>query len=230
MPVGGVAVPVAAESVLVIEDDPGVADILLRSLRAEGFRAQHAAEGRRGLDLALAESFSLVVLDLLLPDIDGLSVLRRLVERRVEQHVLVLSSLSSAETKVRCLDAGAADYLVKPFALHEFAARVRAQVRTVRIHSEAAKDERAVLDLMRREAIFDGRAIRLSDREFVLLDYLLGRQGEICSRSEILASVWNIAFDPGTNVVDVYIRRLRRKIGDGRIETIRNVGYRLLVA
>jgi DNA-binding response OmpR family regulator len=217
--------------VLVIEDDAGVAEILLRSLRSGGYRAEVASEGLHGLELALQGSFALVILDLLLPDVDGLSVLRRLVARRPEQQVIVLSSLSNAETKVRCLDAGASDYLAKPFALHEFAARVRAQVRSARIQSgDHSFEGGTMLDLVRREAIFDGQVTRLSQREFLLLDYLLRRRGEVCTRREILASVWNIAFDPGTNVVDVYIRRLRRKIGEMRIETVRNAGYRFLSA
>ncbi len=216
-----------APRVLLIEDDEGMAEVLVRALGTDTFELTVANRGMRGLELASTEEFDLVILDLLLPDIDGISLLSRLMSVRPDQQVLVVSALSNVEAKVRCLDLGAADYLSKPFALDELVARTRARVRLGQHHGSSRFLGRGklTLDLQRREATCDGRAVHLSTREFFLLEYLMRHEGQICTREEILESVWGYSHDPGTNVVDVYVRRLRQKIGELRIDTIRNVGY-----
>ena len=223
------AVEVDVPRVLVIEDDEGLSDILVRALGADQFDLTVANRGSRGLELATAESFDLVILDLLLPDTDGISLLTRLMSVRPDQQVLVVSALSNVEAKVRCLDLGAADYLSKPFALDELVARARARLRLRSPLEERQILVRGVLrlDVQRRTTTCDGATIHLSTREFVLLEYLMRHEGGVCKREEILRDVWGYTHDPGTNVVDVYVRRLRRKIGELRIETIRNVGYSL---
>jgi DNA-binding response OmpR family regulator len=147
--------------------------------------------------------------------------------RRPRQLVVVLSALSDVDTKVRCFGLGAVDYIAKPFALAELLARVHARLRT----NGAADDDSVMraggiaLDVRRRAADAGGGPVGVSGREFLLLQHLMGRAGEVCTREEILADVWGCSFDPGTNVVDVYIRRLRAKLGPLMIETVRNVGY-----
>lgn len=215
-----------------IEDDPGVADVLVRTLEACGFDLAVAERGVPGLELARTGDFALIVLDLLLPDLDGISVLERLMSARSEQAVIVVSALSNVDAKVQCLDLGAADYLAKPFALEEFVARVRARVRLGHVAptDRCLHDGALTLDLQRRLALIDGKAIPLSSREFFLLEHLMRHKGEVCSRKDLLEVVWGYTFDPGTNVVDVYVRRLRQKLGSSQIETVRNVGYCLLAA
>ena len=222
-------VAVDVPRVLVIEDDEGLSDILVRALGTDQFDLTVAGRGLRGLELAANERFDLVILDLLLPDIDGISLLTRLLSVRPDQQVMVVSALSSVEAKVRCLDLGAADYLSKPFALDEFVARARARLRLGLTHDRDHILARGglTLDVQRRTATCNGRSIQLSTREFFLLEYLMRHEGAVCRRDEILRDVWGYAHDPGTNVVDVYVRRLRRKIGELGIETIRNVGYSL---
>jgi len=230
VPNGGALAALAAPRVLVIEDDEGLANIILRALGAEkNLELTVASRGMRGLELASNEEFELVILDLLLPDIDGISLLKRLLLARPSQQVLIVSALSNVEAKVQCLDLGAADYLAKPYALDELVARVRARLR----HARARESHRFLgegsltLDLQRRTASSNGRMVHLSAREFFLLEYLMRHEGEVCTREEILQSVWKYTHDPGTNVVDVYVRRLRRKIDEIQIDTIRNVGYGL---
>ena len=222
----------ASIRVLAIEDDEGVAGVMVRALEGESFELTVESRGLRGLELAVREDFNLVMLDLLLPDIDGASVLQRLMIAKPEQQVLVLSALSNVEAKVRCLDLGAADYLSKPFALDELVARVRARIRpgVSRQAGRFLHDGTLSLDVQRRTVTCEGRTVHLSAREFFLLEYLMLHEGEACTREEILGSVWGYSHDPCTNVVDVYVRRLRRKIGDFRIDTIRNVGYGLRYA
>ena len=219
--------------ILVIEDDAGVADVIVRTLEGRGFAVTVADKGAQGLELARANDFDLVLLDLLLPDLDGLSVLERLMTVRDERpQVLILSALSNVEAKVRCLDLGAADYLAKPFALEELVARVSARVRRsdAKSSDRYLRDATLTLDLQRRLALVDGKAIPLSSREFFLLEHLMRHEGQVCTRKELLEDIWGYTFDPGTNVVDVYIRRLRQKVTSANIETVRNVGYCLVAA
>lgn len=187
-----------------------------------------AEHGRHGVALAATETFDLVILDLPLPDIDGISVLRQLTTQP-DQQVLVLAKPSGMQTAVDLLEAGASDCIAKPCAADELLARVRARLRSGRRRAIGQTVEgRLLLDSRRRMAICGGRAVNLSTREAQLLEYLMHREGEVCTREEILESVWEYTFDPGSNLVDVYVARLRQKLDEICIHTVRNVGYSLL--
>jgi DNA-binding response OmpR family regulator len=221
--------------VLVIEDEPRIRAFLARGLAAEGLTVDESVDGRAGLHRALEESYDLVILDLLLPELDGLSVLRALHEGRPELPVLVLSARSDLPTKLRGFELGATDYLPKPFSFDELLARVRVQLkRNGRTPANGGTTLRAgelVLDLTTRRAHLGSAVSDLSAREFQLLHYLAEHAGEIVSRERILSEVWGYHFDPGSNVVDVCIRRLRKKLGaDAPIETVRHAGYRVLTS
>lgn len=219
--------------VLVIEDEPNLRTLLGRLLRNADYDVSEAATGAAGLHAALADDYDLVILDLMLPDVAGEHVLHALLAARPSARVMVLSSVTEVGRRVGVLDGGAVDFVAKPFTNAELLARVRARVRN---ESEVApaKATRYLtgagiqLDLRRRELIMDGRRVELSQREFVLFAHLLHRKGQVCTRQELLADVWGVAFDPGTNVVDVCVRRLRAKIAANSIETVRNVGYRFV--
>jgi len=218
--------------ILVIDDEPKIVSFVSRALAGDGFAVDSAADGARGLALAARERYDLVVLDLLLPGLDGVNVLHKLRSRRPRQQVIVLSAVSEVEAKVRCLDLGAADYLTKPFALTELLARVRSRLRD---HSPTADREhlhagRLTLDVRRQSVEDAGSPVSLTNREFLLLEHLVRNAGTACTREELLAAVWGYAFDTGTNVVDVYVRRLRSKLGADAVETVRNVGYAITPA
>jgi DNA-binding response OmpR family regulator len=214
--------------VLVVDDEPRISNFVSRALTAEGFRVDAANDGVRGLELARTGRYELVVLDLLLPGRDGISVLRELMDVRPEQRVLVLSALSDVPSKVECLELGASDYLPKPFALAELLARIRARLR----QPASGPDERflrrggVTLDLVRRVADAGAGPVVLSEREFLMLRNLMMRSGDVCSRQRLLEEVWGLGFDPGSNVVDVCVGRVRAKLGPEVIETVRGVGYR----
>ena len=217
--------------VLVVEDDERTARLVSRALQGDGHVVERAGTGPDGLDAALATSFDLVVLDLMLPGVSGVEILGRLVGSRPDQRVLVLSGVGEIRTRVACLDAGAADFLVKPFAMAELLARVRARMRAPAPGPACLclSVGPISLDLRLRRASVTGRRVDLSLREFLLLQHLMERAGQACSRDELLADVWGLLFDPGSNVVDVYIRRLRTKLDTPeRVETVRNVGYRFI--
>ena len=215
--------------ILVIEDETRILDFLRVGLEAEGFVVDGAGDGATGLRLAVTESYDLVVLDLLLPRLDGLRLLTELRRTGVEVPVLIVSARSDLRTKLRGFDLGADDYLAKPFSFDELVARVRVHLR--RGHEGDAARLRAgalELDLTRRQAVVEGRVVDLSDREFRLLYHLIARPGEVVSRERLLSEVWGYSFDPGSNVVDVCVRRLRKKLGSAEaIETVRNAGYRV---
>jgi DNA-binding response OmpR family regulator len=228
--------------ILVIEDEPGIVDFLERGLRAQGFDVCTALEGDTGLATALSAEVDLVVLDMLLPGRGGLEILATLHETKPALPVIVLTALGEVEHRVAGLDAGAVDYLAKPFSLSELLARIRAQLRV------AAQTPRTMLaaggvevNLLTREVRRDGELVRLSTTEFELLVYLMRNRGHVLTREQILRAVWGYEYDPGTNVVDVYIGYLRRKlrplqrpepVTGGRvgreapIVTVRSVGYR----
>jgi len=223
----------AAMQILVIEDEPRILAFLARGLEAEGFRVDGAANGPDGLKQALACPYDAVVLDLLLPGLDGLSVLRELHDQRPDVPVVIVSARSDLPTKLRGFGLGASDYLAKPFALDELVARVRVQLR----RQPAKRDENIVragsltLDLARRQARMGTLVADLSDREFRLLHHLVEHAGTIVSRERLLSEVWGYHFDPGSNVVEVCVRRLRKKLGaEAPIETVRHAGYRLRAA
>ncbi len=227
-----------ASSILVIEDEPGIVDFLERGLRGQGFEVTAALDGETGLATALHDNPDLVVLDMLLPGRSGLDVLGELHAARPELPVIALTALGEVEDRVTGLDAGAVDYLTKPFSLAELAARIRAQLR------QAAQAPRTTMsgggvevDLLTREVLNAGEQVRLSTTEFDLLVYLMSHPGHVLSREQILRAVWGYDHDPGTNVVDVYIGYLRRKLSlrqrppgrertRGPILTVRSVGYR----
>ncbi len=219
--------------ILVIEDEPRILEFLRLGLEAEGFLVDAADDGAAGLGLALAEPYELVVLDLLLPQLDGFRVLGELRRARPEMPVLILSARSDLPTKLRSFGLGANDYLSKPFSFDELVARVRVHVRKGHDTGESSSLRlgQLELDLARRQAQSEGSAIDLSDREFRLLYHLASHAGEIVSRERLLSEVWGYSFDPGSNVVDVCVRRLRKKLGPTwPIETVRHAGYRLAVA
>ncbi|MGI8430496.1 MAG: response regulator transcription factor [Solirubrobacteraceae bacterium] len=217
--------------ILVIEDEPGIVDFLERGLVAYGFEVCTALDGVAGTERALNERVDLVVLDMMLPGASGLQVLAALRDTKPGLPIIVLTARSEIEHRVAGLDAGAADYLVKPFSLSELAARIRAQLRV------AAQTPQTTLiggeieiNLLTREVRNAGELVRLSTTEFELLVYLVRNCGHALSREQILRAVWGYQYDPGTNVVDVYIGYLRRKLArsdqGGPLVTVRSVGYR----
>jgi two-component system, OmpR family, copper resistance phosphate regulon response regulator CusR len=215
---------------LVIEDEPRIRGFLARGLEAEGFAVVGAADGEEGLRLARELRCDLVILDLLLPKLDGLSVLHELERTRPELPIVIVSARSDVGTKLRGFGLGARDYLTKPFSFEELLARIRVHLR----HHAADENAHVLragslsLDVARRRASLGDRVVDLSDREFKLLHRLLECAGEVVSRERLLSEVWGYHFDPGSNVVDVCIRRLRKKLGPASpIETVRHVGYRL---
>jgi DNA-binding response OmpR family regulator len=217
--------------ILLIEDEPGIVDFVKRGLEAEGFPVEASSDGLEGERRALRESFDLIVLDLMLPGRDGLEILGSLRQARLTVPVIVLTARGEIEDRVAGLDAGAVDYLVKPFSLAELAARVRAQLRLA-AQSPAASLRVGDIEvsLISREVHRNGRLIRLSSTEFDLLVHLMRHRGRVLSRQEILSSVWGYEHDPQTNIVDVYVGYLRRKLGSTEnpapILTVRSVGYR----
>jgi len=216
--------------ILVIEDEARILSFLARGLEAEGYRVEGASDGRDGLTRAVEEEWDLVLLDLMLPGLNGLDVLDALHRSRPELPVLILSARADLPTKLRGFDLGASDYVSKPVALDELLARVRVQLRRSRPHDDAnsLRSGPLVLDLARRQARLDDIVCDLSDREFRLLHHLVLHAGEVISRERLLAEVWGYTFDPGSNVVEVCVRRLRKKLGpDAPIETVRHAGYRL---
>jgi two-component system, OmpR family, copper resistance phosphate regulon response regulator CusR len=219
--------------ILVIEDEPRILGFISRGLEAEGFTVDAADDGQGGLRRALNESYDLVVLDLLLPGLDGLTVLRELQRRRPELPVVIVSARSDVPTKLRGFGLGASDYLSKPFSFDELVARVRVQLRP-RVRAGDGNLVRAgvlTLDLARRQAFIGAHVTNLSDREFHLLHHLVEHSGEVVSRERLLSEVWGYHFDPGSNVVEVCVRRLRKKLGPkAPIETVRNAGYRVATA
>lgn len=216
--------------ILVIEDEARILSFLARGLEAEGYRVEGASDGRDGLTRAVQEEWDLVLLDLMLPGLDGLDVLDTLHHRRPKLPVLILSARADLPTKLRGFDLGASDYVSKPVALDELLARVRVQLR--RSHPDdggtSLRSGSLVLDLARRQVSLGDVVCDLSDREFRLLHHLVLHAGEVISRERLLAEVWGYTFDPGSNVVEVCVRRLRKKLGpESPIETVRHAGYRL---
>jgi DNA-binding response OmpR family regulator len=214
--------------ILVVDDEHRILRFVARGLQAEGFEVDSADNGAEALRRALATDYDLVVLDLLMPGMDGATVLSRLLAARPRQAVIVLSCLTATATKVRCLEAGAEDYLAKPFSLDELLARVRARLRAAasRKATELVAG-RLRLDLIRREAHAGAGPVALAEREFLLLRELMEHADRTLSKQRLLAAVWHYHFDPGSNVVDVYVRRLRAKLGAEAVVTVRGEGYRI---
>ena len=214
--------------VLIIEDDAKVADVIARALGEDGHAADVVGDGTAGERVAREGRHDVIVLDWMLPGMDGLSVCRAIRQAGVRAPVLMLTARDEVADRVLGLDGGADDYMVKPFALEELLARVRALGRRVMESAGVLEAGGLTLDLVRRTvALPDAPTVELTGREFALLEYLVRNAGRPVSRTEILQKVWGASFDPGTNVVDVYVRHLRDKLGDhGRkISTVRGVGY-----
>jgi DNA-binding response OmpR family regulator len=216
--------------ILVTEDEPRILTFLVRGFEAEGYAVDAAVDGDQALERLRTRSYDLAVLDLLLPQRDGLSVLRELKREQPDLPVVILSARSDLPTKLRGFELGANDYVSKPFSLDELLARARVQLRRAATSDPAGVLHAGglTLDLARREASVEGVAFRLTDREFRVLHRLACEPGVVVSRERLLAEVWGYHFDPASNVVEVCIRRLRKKLGDGApIETVRHAGYRL---
>jgi DNA-binding response OmpR family regulator len=218
--------------ILIVEDESAIADFLERGLRREGFTVQAVADGAEGERLALDHAFDLIVLDRMLPGRDGLEVLAAIRHSKPSLPVIMLTAKTEVADRIVGLDQGATDYVTKPFSFEELAARVRAHLRQA--DSEAATTLEAGdlrLDLVDRRATRGGLSVDLPKREAELLAYLMRHAGRVCAHEEILAAVWEYDHDPGTNIVQVYIGYLRRKLGRPDspvpIETVRSVGYKL---
>jgi two-component system, OmpR family, copper resistance phosphate regulon response regulator CusR len=215
--------------ILIVEDESRIRAFLARAFAAEGFAVDVEEDGDSGLSRALSGNYDLVILDLLLPGRDGLDALGLLHRTRADLPVLILSARSDLPTKLRSFELGAVDYVSKPFALDELLARARVQLRRPRAADEAMviRVGDLALDLARRQASVGDTIADLSDREFRLLLCLMQHVGEVISRERLLSEVWGYDFDPRSNVVDVCVRRLRRRLGpNAPIETVRNAGYR----
>lgn len=218
--------------ILIAEDEGRIASFIAKGLRAAGFAPIVVGTGHEAFDLARTGEFDLLVLDLGLPDQDGLTVLRRLREQRVDLPVIILTARSSVTDTVAGLEGGADDYMAKPFRFEELLARIRLRLRIEGGHT--AGDVTVLthgglsLDLRSRRARVGEREIDLSAREFALAEAFLRHPGQVLSREQLLSSVWGYDFDPGSNVVDVYVRYLRNKVGAARVSTVRGMGYRLV--
>jgi DNA-binding response OmpR family regulator len=221
-----------APAILLIEDEPGIVDFVRRGMEAEGFQVQAEHDGIEGERRALRDSFDAVVLDLMLPGQSGMEVLAALRAAKPSLPVIVLTARGEVEDRVAGLDAGAVDYLVKPFSLAELLARVRAQLRVAAQSSPTTlQAEDIEVDLLTRRVLRAGSSVVLSTTEFELLVYLMRHRGRVLSREQILSAVWGYQHDPATNIVDVYVGYLRRKLrradSPAPIHTVRAVGYRL---
>ena len=221
--------------ILVAEDEPAIADFIEHGLSAEGYAVTVASDGDEALRLATSQDFALIVLDRMLPGRDGIAVLQELRRQRPEVRVILLTARTAVDDRVEGLDAGAIDYMTKPFAFDELAARVRAHLRTTAQQQPTRLEALGIeLDLLTRRVTRDGAEITLSAKEFDLLAYFLRHPANVLSREQILSAVWGYSHDPGTNIVEVYVSYLRRKLGrpgsPAPIVTVRSVGYRLAPA
>ncbi|WP_217145511.1 response regulator transcription factor [Streptomyces sp. AC627_RSS907] len=215
--------------ILIVEDEERIASFVEKGLRANGFTTTAVTDGDTAYEYALTGGFDLVVLDIGLPGRDGFTVLRELREARVTTPVIVLTARDSVRDTVAGLEGGADDWMTKPFRFEELLARVRLRLRTAARAPEVTvlKSGALSLDLRTRRARSGERTVDLTAREFVLLELFLRHPGQVLSREQILSHVWGYDFDPGSNIVDVYVRALRKKLGAQQVETVRGMGYRL---
>ncbi len=218
--------------ILAVDDEERVLTFLSRCLGGEGHHVLTASNGRSAIDVLDREDVDLVLLDLVMPQMSGLQLLSTLRSRQDAPPVVVLSAVSDVSARVQAFDRGAVDFVGKPFHMVELIARIRRHTRVVPRQRQAPDaDQRyleaggVLLDLDRRRARVDGQEVVLSPREFSLLAHLMHRRGDVCRREELLHDVWGFAFDPGSNVVEVCMRRVRHKLADPPIETVRGVGY-----
>ena len=219
----------AGSRILLVDDEPRIRDFVSRALSAAGYAIDFACDGASALQqVAGGGCYGLVILDLIMPDMDGRVVLTEILRRQPEQAILVLSCLEDVATKVACLELGAQDYLTKPFSLAELLARVRARLRgDGHQPGEMIRSGGLVLDVGRLQANIGAGPVPLTRLEFLLLRELMEHPGRSVPKGQLLASVWGFEFDPGSNVVDVCVRRLRSKLGFELIKTVRGEGYQL---
>lgn len=219
--------------ILVVEDDKKIASLVVKGMEQAGFAVDHAEDGEDALHLALSEPYDAAIVDLMLPKLDGLTIIERMRQKKILTPVIVLSAKRSVDDRVRGLQTGGDDYLVKPFSFSELLARVHALIRRA---SHEAEPTRLLigelsLDLLSREVARAGKKIDLQPREFSLLEYLMRNSGRVVSKTMIIEHVWGYNFDPQTNVVDVLVSRLRNKVDrdfeNKMIHTHRGVGYAL---
>ena len=216
-------------TVLIVEDEARIASFLTKGLKAAGFTPRVVTRGGQAVEAVLMGGIDLVLLDVGLPDIDGFEVLERLRGQGARTPIIMLTARSSVADRVAGLENGADDYMPKPFSFEELLARIR-----VRLRPEAAGADQMrlthrdmVLDLRTRTLTLEGRTVELSAREFALAETFMRHPGQVLSREQLLSAVWGLDFDPGSNVVEVYVSYLRNKLGRDRVETVRGMGYRL---
>ena len=214
--------------ILIAEDEQRIASFIEKGLSANGFAVTTVADGRSAYDYAATGDFDLLILDIGLPELDGFEVLRRLRSEGHRVPVIVLTARGSVNDTVAGLEGGADDYMAKPFRFEELVARVRLRLTTAHVAADSVLSCGGLqLDLRTRRAQVGGRTVDLSAREFALAETFLRHAGQVLSREQLLSQVWGYDYDPGSNVVDVYVRYLRRKLGADRIVTLRGMGYRL---
>lgn len=214
--------------ILIAEDDVHIVSFVGKGLRAAGYTTEHVADGETALLMARSGAFDMVILDIGLPAMDGFTVLRQLRGEGVRTPVVVLTARDSVDDTVAGLEGGANDYMTKPFQFAELLARVRLRLHDDNVAAADSLSHRDLsLDLRSRRAHVQGRAVDLTAREFALLEVFLRHPDQVLSREQILGHVWGYDFDPASNVVDVYVRALRGKIGAQRLQTVRGMGYRL---
>jgi two-component system OmpR family response regulator len=217
--------------VLIVEDDATIAGFLAKGFREAGFAVDHAADGEAGAGMAESVPYDVAIVDLMLPKLDGLSLIQRLRDRRLTTPVIILSARHTVDDRVRGLESGGDDYLTKPFAFSELLARVQALIRRTSGAGETTRLSVGdlAMDLIARRVTRAGQEIALRPREYALLEYLMRNAGRVVSKTMILSHVWDYSFDPGTNVVDVLVFRLRDKVDKGfpqkMIQTVRGMGY-----
>lgn len=217
-------------SILIVDDEPRISGFVDKGLRAAGYATRVASDGTEGLHLALTDEFDLMVLDVNMPGLDGFEVLERLRGSGSRMPVILLTARTEIKDTITGLEGGADDYIGKPFHFDELLARIRLRLRTE--EGAPGTDVRVGnlrLDLRTRHLHVGDRAIELSSREFALAEEFMRNPGQVLSREQLLSRVWGYDFDPGSNVVDVYVGYLRQKLGAGHIETVRGMGYRLAV-
>ena len=222
--------------ILLVEDDLEIASFILKGLKEAGFAVDHAADGEEGLHLALYEPYDAAIIDIMLPKLDGLTLIEELRRKKVDTPVIILSAKRSIDDRIKGLQTGSDDYLIKPFSFSELLARVQALIRRATRTTEPTRLNVGdlSLELLTREIIRAGKKIDLQPREFSLLEYLMRNTGRVVSKNMIMEHIWDYNFDPQTDVVDVLVCRLRSKVDrdfdDKMIHTIRGVGYVLEIS
>ena len=225
------------KKILLIEDEKNIIQIVRDAFEDNGFFVSVATHGEKGLDLALSEDFDLIVLDIMLPGIDGFNICEKIKKKKVTLPIVMLTAKSQEKDKLRGLELGADDYITKPFSVKELLARVNARLRTVEVHRKAkAKDQKVIefddvkIDFPKMEVLVKGRKMKFTKKELDILKYLINRKGEIVSRNELLDIIWGYEVAPVTRTIDVFIARIRKKIEKSpsrprHLKSIRSVGY-----